>query len=135
MLTPCQLAASVFFQNTWRLQQDSIVDSGTIRQGNSRLLCWQPCTGPESTLLNNAAYDLMIFVFVCKGVALSASKLGVDNIIVMPTGSPTIKVDAVKKFGGNVLLHGANYDEAQTEALRLVEVMIPWPKSELSMVS
>ena len=27
----------------------------------------------------------------------------------------------MRKFGGNVLLHGANYDEAQAEAMRLVE--------------
>ena len=40
----------------------------------------------------------------------------------MPTGTPAIKVDAVRKWGGNVLLHGANYDEAQAEAMRLVEV-------------
>jgi threonine dehydratase len=57
-----------------------------------------------------------------QGVALSATKVGVDNIIVMPTGTPAIKVDSVRKWGGTVLLHGANYDEAQTEALRLVEV-------------
>eukprot|EP01043_Picozoa_sp_COSAG02_P059505 COSAG02_NODE_7600_length_2940_cov_9.106301_2_plen_524_part_00 len=57
-----------------------------------------------------------------QGVALSATKIGVDNIIVMPTDTPSIKVDSCRKWGGNVLLHGANYDEAQSEAMRLVEV-------------
>lgn len=31
------------------------------------------------------------------------------------------QVDAVRKFGGNVRLHGSTYDEAQAEAMRLVE--------------
>ena len=41
-----------------------------------------------------------------QGVAYSVAKIGCDNIIVMPTGTPAIKVDAVRKWGGNVLLHG-----------------------------
>ena len=58
-----------------------------------------------------------------QGVALSAQKVGVDNIIVMPVDTPSIKVDSVRnKFGGTVKLHGTTYDEAQAEAKRLVEV-------------
>ena len=38
-----------------------------------------------------------------QGVALSASKLGIDAVIVMPTTTPTIKIDSVKKFGVQVL--------------------------------
>ncbi|KAL1515216.1 hypothetical protein AB1Y20_004277 [Prymnesium parvum] len=56
-----------------------------------------------------------------QGVALSARELKVDAVIVMPVATPAIKVDAVRKFGGNVRLHGATYDEAQAEAMRLVE--------------
>lgn len=56
-----------------------------------------------------------------QGVALSAVHLGIDAIIIMPKGTPEIKVDAVRKLRGNVRLHGANYDEAQAEAMRLVE--------------
>jgi len=56
-----------------------------------------------------------------QGVALAATKLGIDAIIVMPVATPSIKVDAVRKHGGNVLLHGSNYDEAQSEAMRLAE--------------
>jgi threonine dehydratase len=56
-----------------------------------------------------------------QGVALSAVHLGIDAIIIMPKGTPAIKVDAVRKLRGNVRLHGDNYDEAQAEAMRLVE--------------
>ena len=58
-----------------------------------------------------------------QGVAMSASKLGIQATIVMPLATPKIKVDAVRRFGGptvDVKLHGQNYDEAAAEAKRLV---------------
>ena len=59
-----------------------------------------------------------------QGVALSASRLGVDAAIIMPLATPRIKVDGVRKLGGEsatVVLHGMTYDEAQAEAMRRVE--------------
>jgi threonine dehydratase len=35
----------------------------------------------------------------------------------MPTATADIKVDAVRGFGGEVLLHGSNFDEAKAKAL------------------
>jgi len=55
-----------------------------------------------------------------QGVAFSGVKLGVDAVIVMPLTTPAIKVDAVRKLGGQVVMHGMSYDEAQEEALRRV---------------
>lgn len=57
-----------------------------------------------------------------QGVAFSAIQLGIDASIIMPTGTPSIKVDAVRKMGGRVVLHGATFDEAAAEAHRLVKV-------------
>ncbi|MGR3807137.1 L-threonine ammonia-lyase [Pasteurella testudinis DSM 23072] len=54
-----------------------------------------------------------------QGVALSAQKLGLKALIVMPQNTPSIKVDAVRGFGGEVLLHGANFDEAKAKAIEL----------------
>ena len=54
-----------------------------------------------------------------QGVALSAKHLGLRALIVMPQNTPTIKVDAVRGFGGEVLLFGANFDEAKAKALEL----------------
>ncbi len=54
-----------------------------------------------------------------QGVALAAQKLGVTAMIVMPVTTPQIKIEAVKRRGGKVVLHGINYDEAYAEALRL----------------
>ena len=56
-----------------------------------------------------------------QGVALAARTLGCDAAIVMPVTTPSIKVNAVKKLGGRVVLHGDSYDEAYAHALRLAE--------------
>lgn len=54
-----------------------------------------------------------------QGVALSAKQLGLRALIVMPQNTPSIKVDAVRGYGGEVLLHGANFDEAKAKAIEL----------------
>ncbi|MBS4038387.1 MAG: threonine ammonia-lyase, biosynthetic [Hydrogenophaga sp.] len=54
-----------------------------------------------------------------QGVALSARKLGIRAVIVMPTTTPQVKIDAVKGFGGEVVLHGDSYSDAYTHALTL----------------
>ncbi len=54
-----------------------------------------------------------------QGVALSASKMGIRAVIVMPTTTPQLKVDAVKGFGGEVVLFGESYSDAYTYAVTL----------------
>ncbi len=54
-----------------------------------------------------------------QGVALSASKLGTRAVIVMPTTTPQVKVDAVRGFGGEVVLFGDSYSDAHKHALSL----------------
>ncbi|MBC8064146.1 MAG: threonine ammonia-lyase, biosynthetic [Chlorobia bacterium] len=54
-----------------------------------------------------------------QGVALSAHKLGCRAVIVMPITTPTIKVEAVKSWGAEVVLFGDNYDEAYSKAREL----------------
>lgn len=56
-----------------------------------------------------------------QGVARSASLLDVRALIVMPTVTPRIKVDAVEALGGKVLLYGDTFDAAKAEAIRLSE--------------
>ncbi|WP_455815546.1 threonine ammonia-lyase, biosynthetic [Pseudomonas graminis] len=56
-----------------------------------------------------------------QGVALSSSKLGIKSLIVMPVATADIKVDAVRAFGGEVYLFGANFDEAKAKAIELSE--------------
>ncbi|MBP9061733.1 MAG: threonine ammonia-lyase, biosynthetic [Rhodoferax sp.] len=54
-----------------------------------------------------------------QGVALSAQRLGTRAVIVMPTTTPQVKVDAVRGFGGEVVLHGDSYSDAYTQAVTL----------------
>ncbi len=53
-----------------------------------------------------------------QGVAYSASRLNLKNIIVMPTTTPDIKVSAVKSLGGNVVLYGDSFNEANDYAIQ-----------------
>jgi threonine dehydratase len=54
-----------------------------------------------------------------QGVAMSAARIGCRAVIVMPTTTPAIKVEAVRKRGGEVMLAGESYDEAHAHALKL----------------
>ena len=56
-----------------------------------------------------------------QGVAYHATQRGIRSVIVMPLTTPLVKVQATRGFGAEVVLHGANYDEACAEATRLCE--------------
>ncbi len=54
-----------------------------------------------------------------QGVALSARKLGIHALIVMPRTTPQIKVEAVRRLGAEIIRHGDTYDQACEHALQL----------------
>ena len=54
-----------------------------------------------------------------QGVAMSAKKLGCRSVIVMPTTTPQVKVDAVAALGGEVVLAGDSYSDAYKHSLKL----------------
>lgn len=56
-----------------------------------------------------------------QGVALAASKLDLQAVIVMPKTTPEIKVNAVRQWGAEVVLHGNAYDDAYQLAQQLVQ--------------
>src|SRR5207247_1277503 len=49
-------------------------------------------------------------------VAFHASRLGIPAVIVMPEWAPLIKVTSSRRYGAEVILHGANYDAAYGRA-------------------
>ncbi|HLA71341.1 MAG TPA: threonine ammonia-lyase, biosynthetic [Steroidobacteraceae bacterium] len=55
-----------------------------------------------------------------QGVALAAKKRGIPATIVMPQTTPNIKVSAVRDLGGEVVLHGDDYDSAYEHAQTIV---------------
>ncbi|MFA5598863.1 MAG: threonine ammonia-lyase, biosynthetic, partial [Pusillimonas sp.] len=54
-----------------------------------------------------------------QGVALSARKLGCRAVIVMPTTTPLVKVNAVQRLGGEAVLVGNSYSDAYLHAKEL----------------
>ena len=56
-----------------------------------------------------------------QGVAFSAKHYNIEATIVMPESTPLTKIQGVKEFGANVILHGANYDEAYAHAMSLAQ--------------
>ena len=54
-----------------------------------------------------------------QGVAMSAHRLGARAVIVMPTTTPQVKIEAVKALGGEVVLHGESYSDAHVHAVEL----------------
>ena len=54
-----------------------------------------------------------------QGVAMSAACRNIDAVIVMPTTTPEIKIDSVKRLGGHVVLFGQSFDMANEHAKKL----------------
>ncbi|MGK7910074.1 MAG: threonine ammonia-lyase, biosynthetic [Synechococcus sp.] len=54
-----------------------------------------------------------------QGVALAAQRLGTHAVIVMPVTTPSMKVDAVRARGAEVVLFGDTYDDAYGYARQL----------------
>lgn len=56
-----------------------------------------------------------------QGVALAASKCGIESLICLPDTAPISKVEATKGFGAQVCLVPGVYDDAYSKALELKE--------------
>jgi len=56
-----------------------------------------------------------------QGVAYNCQRLGIDAKIVMPVGTPLIKVVSTQNYGAHVVLHGESYDEACERAMAICE--------------
>ena len=54
-----------------------------------------------------------------QGVAMSAHRLGCTAIVVMPVTTPTVKLEAVKRWGARVELVGDSFDEAYEFAVEI----------------
>jgi len=56
-----------------------------------------------------------------QGVAFGAHRIGIRATIVMPVGTPLVKLMAVKRYGAEVIQVGDTYDEAAAHAAKLAE--------------
>ncbi len=56
-----------------------------------------------------------------QGLAYHAQRLGIPATIVMPQGTPFVKIQKTEGFGANVVMEGKGYDESSAHAIRLCE--------------
>ncbi|MFB6351224.1 MAG: threonine ammonia-lyase [Bradymonadaceae bacterium] len=56
-----------------------------------------------------------------QAVAYHGTRLDIESTIVMPEGTPLVKVTRTRRFGAEVILEGSNYDEAYAHACQLAD--------------
>ncbi len=114
--TPLDLATnlSTRLHNRFLLKREDMqpVFSFKIRGAYNKMAQLRPAALERGVICASAGNH-------AQGVALSAQKMGVRAVIVMPTTTPQIKVDAVKSRGGEVVLAGESYSDAYAHALEL----------------
>src|SRR5438876_6826760 len=117
-LSPCA-RSETFSQstaNTVYLKLDNLQRTGAFKERGAlnKLLSLSPEERAQGVIAASAGNH-------AQGVAYHAGKLGIRAQICMPLTTPLIKVSATRGYGADVVLHGANYDEACEEAVRRSE--------------
>jgi threonine dehydratase len=94
------------------LKKENLQRTGAfkIRGAYNRIASIVETSKPEGVVAASAGNH-------AQGVAFAAKSFGIDATIVMPDSTPLTKVQGVKEWGANVVLHGSNYDEAYGYAL------------------
>jgi threonine dehydratase len=135
-LSPADYLIKILNAKVYDVAQESALEEATIlgtRIANTVLLKredQQPVRsfklrGAYNKMANLSAAQLKKGVICAsagnhaQGVALSARRLGARALIVMPTTTPQLKIDAVRGFGGEVVLFGDSYTDAYNHALTL----------------
>ena len=114
-LSPCA-RSETFSQSTANqvyLKLDNLQRTGAFKERGAlnKLLSLSPQERGGGVIAASAGNH-------AQGVAYHAGKLGIRAQIFMPLTTPLIKVSATRGYGADVVLHGANYDEAYEEAVR-----------------
>jgi threonine dehydratase len=114
-LSPCP-QSEYFSQHTGNsvyLKLDNLQRTGAFKERGAlnKLLTLTPKERSRGVIAASAGNH-------AQGVAYHAGKHGIRAQICMPLTTPLIKVSATKSYGAEVILHGANYDEACEEAVR-----------------
>src|SRR5712691_5942095 len=113
-LSPCARSEdfSQLTGNSVYLKLDNLQRTGAFKERGAlnKLLTLTPEERSRGVIAASAGNH-------AQGVAYHAGRLGIRAQICMPLTTPLIKVSATKGYGADVVLHGANYDEAYEEAV------------------
>lgn len=117
-LSPCahsQMLSSITGQQVY-LKLENLQMTGAFKERGAlnRLALLTPEQAKRGVVAASAGNH-------AQGVAYHATKRGIRSVIVMPIQTPLVKVTATRNFGAEVVLHGANYDEAYLEARRICD--------------
>ena len=117
--SPCQLSAAlseVTGQQVF-LKLDNLQRTGAFKERGAlnRILLLSEDEKRRGVIAASAGNH-------AQAVAYHATQRGVLARIVMPLMTPLVKISATRGFGAEVILHGANYDEACDEALRICQL-------------
>src|ERR1043166_4836513 len=114
-LSPCPRSEnfSQLTGNSVYLKLDNLQRTGAFKERGAlnKLLTLTPEERAHGVIAASAGNH-------AQGVAYHAGRHEIRAQIVMPLTTPLIKVSATKSYGAEVVLHGANYDEACEEALK-----------------
>ena len=110
---PHSAALSALTGQTVFLKLDNLQRTGAFKERGAlnRILTLAPDVRSRGVIAASAGNH-------AQAVAYHAAAHGIRARIVMPESTPLVKVSATSGFGAEVVLHGANYDEAYAEALR-----------------
>jgi len=115
-LSPCARSEnfSQLTGNSVYLKLDNLQRTGAFKERGAlnKLLTMSPKERAQGVIAASAGNH-------AQGLAYHAGRHGIRAMICMPLTTPLIKVSATRSYGADVVLHGANYDEACEEAIRL----------------
>ncbi len=114
-LSPCTLSAtfSHLTGNSIYLKLDNLQRTGAFKERGAlnKLLTMSAQERDQGVIAASAGNH-------AQGLAYHAGRRGIKAQICMPLTTPLIKVSATKSYGAEVILVGANYDDACEEAIR-----------------
>jgi threonine dehydratase len=114
--SPCQLSAALSEMTGQQvyLKLDNLQRTGAFKERGAlnRILLLSDDEKRRGVIAASAGNH-------AQAVAYHATQRGILAKIVMPLMTPLVKISATRGFGAEVILHGANYDEACDEALRI----------------
>lgn len=95
-----------------KLENMQKTGSFKVRGASNRILALAGESGVKGVIAASAGNH-------AQGVALAATRAGINSTIVMPEGAPISKIMATRGYGAEVVLAGSNYDEACQRAMEL----------------
>lgn len=117
VVTPLERAdaLSALLQNNIYLKREDTqaVHSFKIRGAYNKIVQLSPEERQKGIIAASAGNH-------AQGVAYSAQKLGITATIVMPRTTPSIKINAVRSYGAEIILEGDNYSEAYEACQRMI---------------